>query len=201
MDILDEGRIGDETGHHHGTCLGSGCPTLTTGGSIEGAYEFDGGDDVVRVPASPEFEFTNGFAVAAWIQRAANGDDPCFISQRFGAQGDAWQICSSPNDLVVFYSRGTTEGNNDDYLYARQPSPGSWFHITISWDGLKKRIYLFGILQNEIEHPIFLDSSSITIGGVIDGGQPRLLFAGLMDDVRIYNRALSEEEINDLIRH
>jgi len=76
--------------------------------------------------------------------------------------------------------------------------PVAWYNLTATYDGNWLRVYLDGVLQEEFnnywktapEKFIKHDGTALTIG---EG------FEGLMDDARVYNRALSEAEINELL--
>jgi hypothetical protein len=63
------------------------------------------------------------------------------------------------------------------------------------WDGTFKTIWIDGI--NIIGHQaaITFDTSDVLIGYDVDFGSPVAAFAGILDEVRIYNRALSDAEI------
>ena len=76
---------------------------------------------------------------------------------------------------------------------------GSWYHVVASYDGALMRIHLNGSLMASTAkagaigyHP----QSPASIGAASSGTQP---FSGWMDDVRIYDRALSDTEILDLL--
>jgi hypothetical protein len=165
--------------------------------------------DIVQVPASPEFVFTNGFTLTAWIKHAENrAEDRCFISKAFGPESDAWQGCVEGRsdglngDLVLFLSGNDTTEYPRRYVYSRESfASENWLHVALWRNGMNEKIYVNGSVKQEISGiPIPVDDARFQIGSGIAEGLPSLRFTGLIDDVRIYNRPLMECEILELLQ-
>ena len=78
--------------------------------------------------------------------------------------------------------------------------PGRIYHVVGTYDGSKLRIYVNGVLDATTEHPGLLGQIASPGGGLVTigwGPRPSPDFAGLLDDVAIYNKALSPARIED----
>jgi hypothetical protein len=86
--------------------------------------------------------------------------------------------------------------------------PRIWYHVVAVWDGIEQRIYVDGVLADKITNDrLVLDATSIAVGhGARLGTQAKSAsragryFQGLIDEVAIFNRALSEDEIQILLQ-
>ncbi|WP_159522001.1 cadherin domain-containing protein [Sunxiuqinia indica] len=79
---------------------------------------------------------------------------------------------------------------------------GNWHHLAVTYNGTEKRIYLDNLLLTAVSATGRIDSGSgynLYIGAGRDEIQPSLLYQGLIDEVRINNRALNSYEIVDLV--
>jgi hypothetical protein len=193
--------VRDATGHgHDATCDVAACPLLTTEGRIGNAYAFDGLDDLLRVPPAAVFDSSSSFTVTAWIARGSGNPDGCLIGKILGSDfGNSWQACVGASGLLTFYSSTivnnvTIDHPQDSNLLAEL----QWYHIALWSDGGTKATYIGGLLVKSEELPCVFDQNPITIGGDIDSGMPTVLFRGRIDDVQIYNRALTPAELQAL---
>jgi prepilin-type N-terminal cleavage/methylation domain-containing protein len=182
----------DENGND-GTCSGGTCPTAGVTGKMGYAAEFDGTDDFVYcgtgVPDSMESELT----ISMWIYADA-------ISGLFSRSvGSGW---NDERTVINFHSTSNkvdlTTSNGSSYSRHIATSPittGGWRHITVTWDGANVIHYLNGAENGTSSLVTAPEVSGVKtwIGRVEGLATP--YFDGLIDDVRIYDRALSAEEV------
>ncbi|MEZ4361094.1 MAG: LamG domain-containing protein [Kofleriaceae bacterium] len=192
--------IGDATGHgHHGRC-GSNCPAVAVG-KLGGALAFDG-RALVHVPSTPELETRRAFTVSAWIfQDPATRDRRrCPINKPLGTGNlNSWAICLEPSGQISFYSAPDPAGPVGDNLTSNQLlTPDAWHHVAITWDGTVKRVFVDGVADGQRPQPIAFDDNDILFGADLDAGLPVVEFYGLLDEVRIYDRALTSAEVSAL---
>ncbi|MFH1715752.1 MAG: LamG-like jellyroll fold domain-containing protein, partial [Planctomycetota bacterium] len=177
----------------HGTIMGD--PSFADGASGT-ALDFDGDGDYVDCGNSPLFDVTEQLTVAAWINiRAIAGDWRTII-----AKGDnAWRMGSYQSTQRMHFafedgSRGWQAANSDSEVPLNE-----WHHVCGTYDLVNGgRIYIDGVLNgsNPDIGGITLDAYNVYIG---DNSQNTGRFwDGLIDEVVIYNRALSELEIRYL---
>jgi hypothetical protein len=195
----------DEVGDNHGVFAGDVEPTFVEGfdGTAGGAILFDGIDDAVTVNRVVQDEMT----LAAWIRaEISQRNDGAQYYQGSGliyadVPGGANDFGMSVNGDFV----GFGIGNPDMTVLSVTPViTEDWVHVaatrTIDAAGVSVlRVYIDGEFDSELEHaniePLTA-SEIITIGGnAIDSR----FFTGEIDDVRIYNVALSDEEIQEVL--
>jgi len=197
------GNADDESGNgNDGTVYGA---NLTTDrfGVEDSAYSFDGVADWIRVEDSVSLDISDELTLSAWIYgESFEGIDT--IVHKFSAYGlhynhIAFQGQGAENAVNLILNSGGWNLFNHPF----QPEINVWYNITATYDGSYVRNYLNGNLEEDFEYdqPIQTSSGSlafIIIGGWVDPADPNRdqFFHGVIDDIRIYNRALSDAEIN-----
>ena len=172
-------------------------PTFPTPGKV-GSYSLllNGTSQYASVPYSSSFDMTSNITLAAWIKpsRVATQD---IIKKTSGANGYELSISTSPAtwpQKVFFRINGADATRiNSTTLY---PIDGNtWMHIAATYDGENMRLYINGIQESTLATttPIGANTSTLAIGS-IPGGASRW-FQGGIDDARVYNRALTAEQI------
>jgi hypothetical protein len=163
-------------------------PTWTTG-KYGSALNFDGMNDSVKVPNSPSLKWfpTNEITITAWIK-------PRQI-QTYGEilhKDLAYMIRYESNKIHGFIYDGTSW--EPRVISNTTLSPETWYHVAITYDGSDLKVYINGELDGIQARtgPIYSTTSSLSIGSW-SGMQN--YFNGTIDDVKIYNRALSADEI------
>jgi len=197
---LDEakGNIAhDSAGENHGTLEGEPA-WQPAGGKIAGAIQLDGIIDYI----STEFVLNpadGAFSVFAWIK----GDVPgqVVISQADGS-GETW-LGADPLDGKLMTGLVLPAAGR----FVPQPlvsesiiMDGQWHHIGFAWDGSYKALYVDGTevaRDTAAQNPLKSADGGLYIGAGknLDVGN---FFSGMIDDVRIYNKALTAEEIEEL---
>ncbi len=107
-------------------------------------------------------------------------------------------INSSNNVLVADFEDSVNGGNHP--IYGVTPiSNNVWYHASVTYDGSTWRLYLNGQLDSTKTYNVLPEATSIQHAGIAtamtSNGTAAGYFAGEMDEVRIWNRALSQEEI------
>jgi hypothetical protein len=197
-EIEEGGTVEDLTGDGH-TATIEGAELAR--GKYGDALQFDGEDDVVKVPNSPEFDLTEAFTLEAWVRPESKWDKWAPILAKEMGGGDAadeiaWWIYEGGNDANV-PSGGTEPTPGDrDVAVAEDPLPVDvWSHVALTYDGAQVRLYVDGELEDCSPVPAGappITSGDLEIGGATESGD---YFKGRIDEVRIYNRALSVNEV------
>ncbi|MHC4159293.1 MAG: LamG domain-containing protein, partial [Planctomycetota bacterium] len=195
---LDEGSgttAYDSAGTNNGTITGA---TWTTGGMINGALDFDGINDYVDITDSASLSFTNpSLTIAAWVY--LNQDQP---GQRIIVRkNNQWQlgIYAADNKIRNLVKTDGTDGwtaANDEFYTI---DTDTWYFFAFTYNGSVLKYYANGTQvgsDKTVTGDIVDNSNNVGIGSDTGGSSNNI--NGMIDDLRIYNRALSAEEILEL---
>lgn len=193
---FDEGagnQAADATGRGHaGTIDGAVWSSPSWNG--EGTcLQFDGSNDVVVVAHADDLRFneTSAFTIAVWVKMASR-------------PGRWTGIVTKGRDIGNWYGIWINDGNR--WVFGHQPNnqigseveAGVWTHVSAVYDNGNKKIYLNGALDSETTALATGDNAGDLWFGAAKGVTE---YAALsMDDVRIYNHALTEAEIQRIVK-
>lgn len=166
------------------------------------ALRFDGQDDLVH--AGNLDLSSNQMSITFWF-KADHFDihDARFISKAIGqqAQEHLWMVSALDKTKLRFRLR--TDGNTTTLISdANQLRTNEWMHVAATYDGTAMQLYLNGLLIGTTNKSGQIDSDPDV--EVALGNQPRNAtggprpFAGLLDEVRIYGKVLTSEEVNTI---
>jgi hypothetical protein len=202
----------DSVGGHHGT-LRNG-PVWTPPGDFKigtGALNFDGVDDLVAV--EPFDVPGGGITLAAWIKPDDfDINDGRIISKatEWGGDDHWWMLSTIDTNHVLRFRLKTNDGSETTTLIADsgQLEAGRWAHVAATWDSTMMRLYKNAEQVGSTAKAGTRVAADPTVKVAI-GSQPAdaylsdpshvvKFFDGTIDDVRVYKRALSEDEIRAL---
>jgi glucose/arabinose dehydrogenase/chitodextrinase len=176
-----------------GTLVGASWTPLGRYGS---ALSFNGSSSTVRVADSASLDLTTAMTLSAWIQPTASQSGWKTILQH---ESDAYFLNASNSDGPLRPSGGGTLGGNTQYLGGPAANPvNAWTNVALTYDGATLRLYINGtqVASRAATGAIQTTNSPLWIGGNSPYGE---YFQGLIDEVRVYNRALTQAEVqNDM---
>jgi hypothetical protein len=177
------------------TCDVPACPQPSAGRRGQ-ALQFDGVDDCLRVQAAAVL-LRQQFTIALWARQASTGPMTS-VSQPHPAGGvfdNSWELEAGFNldfTFTINHAGTLDEIGTISGLIALD----TWYHLAASWDGARQRIFVDGSLRQDVAYAgaIPYDSTPMFIGCDDNAGtyQP---FAGMIDEVELYDRALSPAEV------
>ncbi len=183
----------DSAGSSHGTLINGPIWTI---GQIDGALEFDGVDDYISCGTGPAITGTEPFAVSVWVKTNASKGQAVLVQRSESSAHGSYGVSILDDGRVQFhiYNGGYGVLFQSDVTV----NDGLWHHIAVvrtnSTDG---EIYVDGSLSGSDSGPArSLNNVPVWIGG--PGFTGPFDFEGSIDDVRIYDRALSVEEVEQL---
>ena len=195
---FDEGE-GDIACDSVGTNDGNVYEAQWTTGKIDGALDFDGEDDYVNVssPKSGPLDNLDNYSISAWLY--VKDRDSMIISRYHGTSSNRDTQLWVTTDTAPYRVRHMTPSHS---LYGNI-TLNEWYHVAATYDGTKARLYTNDSEADSVteSYDIRSNSEPWIIGSDADsreGGRLTNWFNGKIDDVRIYNRALSEEEVLQL---
>jgi len=156
------------------------------GGMMAGALQFDGTDD--HVSAGHVLNPADGpFSVLTWIKTGAPGQ--AILSQ---ADGASWLCTDSVEGCLMTELKNPGRSSVGPMLSQANITDGEWHRIGLVWDGSYRHLYVDGVEVAIDAAPLSglegaLGKLYFGAGGTL---APGTFFSGLIDDVRIYNRAV-----------
>jgi prepilin-type N-terminal cleavage/methylation domain-containing protein len=170
-------------------------------GKIGKALIFDGSNDWVRVSNSTSLDINKNISVFAWVNRSRIVDWERILGRYYYSGGNtgSWEL-----DLGQGYLR-CIFNINGIWRYAHAPAgtnnaTGTWYFVGCVYDGSRLYNYVNGELKatSMASGNITTTTYPLAIGTTSDGASIQNVIQGIIDEVRIYNRALSDSEIKYL---
>ncbi len=165
---------------------------------IGGAFEFDGHNHYLYTGnSSTTLQLSDDYTLSLWMKASDSQNGSARILCKTDSSGiiNHWvlQFDASATQLVVYH--GTNEWSTGIGL---SEIAGYWHHVTVVRSGDTMRSYLDGVevKSDSFSHAPGAGYGRLFIGVDRPGGACQ--YKGLLDDVRVYNRALTEEEVSAL---
>jgi hypothetical protein len=195
-----EGRmfVADLSGcGNHGIVEGA---KLIPAGRAGAALQFEGNASIVLPTLATQLtQRLRQLSISSWVMPADLKGDSMVLDVGFVANAS----------ITLFRSDDKFRFSLCETVCAFEGvQPRNWYHVVAVWDGIEQRIYVDGVLADKITNDrLVLDATSIAVGhGARLGTQAKSAsragryFQGLIDEVAIFNRALSEDEIQILLQ-
>jgi hypothetical protein len=191
------GNANDYSGlKNHGAVNGADL-TANRFGNLNSAYYFNGTSDNIRVPVSASLNFTDAITVSFWMNAAElySGRESYPISH--GNWENRWKVSIIP-DKRIRWTVKTADGIKDLDTHVKA-ALNTWYHVVGLYDGHNFEIFINGALDNHATFSgnILTTNIDLMIGQVLPNVS-QYNFKGMIDDVRIYDYALSVEDIAQL---
>ena len=186
----------------NGSCSGGTCPAAGQVGASGSAVSFDGSDDFIQIPHDPALDFgaTQDFTVMLWVKSGSPQAWGNLISNK-----SEWHW-TTQGFIVALWQDGATwtanlgDGTNEVHVEGGQINDNAWHHLAATFD---RDGYLI-VYRDFVE----INRASISGVGSVSSLQPVSIgrlwdgstyspYAGLTDNISIYNRALSPSEIRE----
>jgi len=171
--------------NNNGVGLGTGI--IAGGGVFEGVFSTGYFEWLTKDPF-PAFG-TGDFTLSLWVNKNELSTDyfQTFISTRpdGGATSNSFSVTFSQNSEPLFYDGNLT-------MFGDQINVLEWYHFAVKNTNNYISFYINGIFQSDINQTYPYTNSYLSIGGNGDGAEP---FGGKIDEVGIWNRSLSDNEI------
>jgi predicted outer membrane repeat protein len=201
---LDEtaGNVADDSADGYDGVLYGNPAWQPVGGKTGGALQLDGVDDYAGTPfVSNPYE--GPFSVYAWVKSGAAGG--VIISQADGAGAGATWLGADPVQgrlTTALVPPAAGRLSPQPLVSGFVITDGQWHHVGLVWDGALRHLYADGAeVAKDTGALAALQSCDgglhLGAGKGLDGGT---FWAGLLDDVRIYNVALSPAELEQIAR-
>jgi len=170
----------DSAGDHDGFLMTENPLWRPLDGQVDGALELDGIDDYV----STQFVLNpaqGSFSVFAWVKSSSAGR--VILSQQAGAD---WLHTVPPIGWLM-----TNLGRGGPLLSQTVITDGQWHRIGLTWDGTNRTLYVDDIEAAKDTDTGLQSADRGLYFGAGNNLEPVTFFSGLIDDLRIYDRAVT----------
>jgi len=161
------------------------------------ALEFDGSSDYVEIPHSTSLLISDGISILTWVNATPQVADPWSTYIKKDGYGDGWFL-SARDNTANSHARVDTDAGFNDTILITGGLDDNWNQIAVTMNaGIMETYMNINNLTNFYNQGSgFGNTSNMYIGGS-DGSN---YFTGSIDETRIYNRALSANEVSELYR-
>ena len=182
--------------NYHGTLQG-GANWATTAAKGTGAVTFDGVDDFVRVPHYADLNFgaAQDFAITLWVQTTNSGS---LVTKREPGVPYPYDVLVTPGGFIEF---SRFDGINLALVTSSSVvNDGAYHFVSVVKDGGMLNIYIDGLLAGSaVDSTVASTTNSHnTRFGIGDSVTP-LPFAGLLDDVRLYDVMMCATDVPQIM--
>lgn len=186
---------------NHGTLMGD---ATFAPGIIGEAFSLDGEGDHVSIPDNPLWTFNGDFSINLWVNLSAHDQGPIggpgtvFVGHDTGAGDKNKWFFAYGGGVLNFFTHDANVGTGTTTVLAETPfNPvfNEWYNLTVVRSGSVFSIYVNGVLGNSETSNVALSNASapLTIGRA-----ENFYAEGLIDELALYDRALSELEIQNI---
>jgi len=166
------------------------------------AYYFNGTDAYIEVLNSPTMILDQNLTISAWIHLSDLSREFKIILRKgrlnAGATDSSYAFYVRSYDELAFYFSGSTGVHETSNLNLNDTD---WYHVAATFDPVAQEVKLFvdgspvysqfeNGIPNEYDYPI----------GIGQTNDPDQFFEGTIDEIRIYNETLTDQEIYELYR-
>ncbi|MCK9279347.1 MAG: T9SS type A sorting domain-containing protein [Melioribacteraceae bacterium] len=169
-------------------------------GILGNGMKFDGVDDYVQFSPSASFDIDGGFvSVSVWTKLDYL---PTEMKHAFGplfdSQGDEFVIYADRGNKELRFKATSTAGAARPGIPQADLITGQWINVIGVFDGVNASVYLNGVFKASLPLGGTVKTGIVPILGVNGTLAPLSFFSGSMDNIQIFNYALSQEEITNI---
>src|SRR6185295_926842 len=205
------GNANDVSGNNNNPVFNNASLATDRLGNANSAYSFNGIDNYIQIPNSPSLNPTNQISICAWVKVAGFYQGPCH-GNNIVMKGDADYLIG--NYMIRFDDSYITNSTNcsitqpdvtHETFFGLQASQlptntfiqtGQWYAVVYTNDGTTAKTYVnCQLVGSGPANGITFSNSYDLFLGTLNNSQYPYWFNGIMDEVRIYDRALNIDEV------
>ena len=188
-----DGNADDSVGGHNGSLLGG---ASFGAGEVQQAFSFDGASAHVEIPDSPSLNPTSQITIDAWVKTSAVSRQALVskFNQSFSSPAGSYDLAILNDSLLEF--------RLDNVGYLQVPAAicdGQWHHVAGTYDGATIFCYVDGVLAASTSasggNNITTSTLPLYLGAELRDNADSGFFNGQLDEVEIFDRALTLDEI------
>ena len=177
-------------------------------GTVNSAYSFNGVSNYIEVPSNVQLSFTSAYSISVWVNLVAFNSggfpyQPAIVSKINGGDWYGGYELRGTSDAAGVLKNISTSGNIGGLNVALNKSGlniNQWYNSIVTYNGLKLKLFIDGTCVDSLNSTGSLQTSSTPLRFGRRGGGPSYdcWLNGKIDDVCLWNRALTNCEIKQL---
>lgn len=192
------GDLEDKSGNgNNGTSYGA----ISATGRINQGMSFNGISDYIEVADSASLDITGNITIESWIRSAVAINSENSNARIVDKQNAYYLLFDYPNADGRLRLTLRIGGNYVDVSSTKNSwNADQWYHIVGTYDGSTMSVYVDGVLDNSTSMTGSIEASDYKLffgTRAVDSIPTNMFFNGLIDEVKIYSRALNSTEITD----
>ena len=214
----------DQRGDHDGEYLPNSGGTWTGGilnvaGALAGDYNtaatFNGNDNYVSVSDDAALDFSTAMTTIVWVKGSAQDDKTVAAHWDVDSDNRSWRLCSgtgsgNTNKIQVdLTDDGTfdTPNHRKSYRSSITVLDGNWHMVAFTFNSGVVRLFVDGVedvgaveLENDTFSSLYASTAALTLAAHLDTGSDTANFTGTLDEIAVFDSALTLAQINELYR-
>jgi len=186
------GNANDESGNNNNGTVYGATLTVDRKGNPDKAFLFDGDDDYIEIKHSASLNLSKQFSISFWVKLETSG--PYYFPYHIIEKHPGWGIGQRENDI----NWGITTDGGYFHAFVLTFEYDKYYHLVMVYDGFTLSTFCNGALK--VSTPangiLVQNTNNVYISRYNFGGD--YFFDGILDDFRIYNRSLNQQEITAL---
>lgn len=212
---FNNGTLNDSSGKGNHITFNNAVKTTDRLGRANNAYLFDGTSSYMQIPNSPSLNPSQEITLAAIVKPTGWYAGPCLGNQILGKndgsdynKGVYWlrfshesMDCQTTSDIesqlfISVYGDNTSNSASGAKATTHRLTKNEWYKVVYTCKQGKSSLYVNGQLVGELDKPSTFTANTFDLFiGKANSSQFPFWFKGVIDEVRIYERALCEEEV------
>lgn len=195
------GNANDVVGGYNGTVIGDTALTEDRLGNPNSAYSFDGSGDYINIGTALNFPSWPVYSVSVWFLNDGGGVWNTSYGQKIIDKTVFWHdfyiTLGPPSGFLRYFTYESGGAAIDDYGDFRD---NLWHHVVVTKDGSHGEMWVDGLLTGTTDNAKTVYSGGNLLFGycLSSDSLQRRYWSGKIDDIRIYERVLSDSEIEIL---
>ena len=177
-------------------CSTTTCPQIVSDNQIGNVLSFDGVNDYIDLGNNNDLNMSSEITVSVWIKNKNSGAEKIVLGKGWynDPNGRSWWILKDWDNKLKFGI--ITDNHEAIYNNVINTTGATWYHVVGTYDNSKIKIYVNGDKGTDYDKTgSFISNSSVKIGIGHYNGYISYGFDGLINDIKIYNAALSSAQI------
>ncbi len=158
--------------------------------------EFDGVSNYVEVPDNNLLDLSSEFSVGAWVKI---NSIPTSGFKTILSKDENYEFHVNPAGQIFWWWRASVSGEERSFNSTTSISAGVWSHIVISFSAGSQRIFINGIESGNFNDPELAQTNSDPLQFASDQNTASRYFGGNIDEVNIFDQALTALQAQELM--